>query len=134
MHQQVCVKVKYTFFFNKQYCYKQRQAKIDKNIKQMPSNTLKLNFCYLKIIHILHPRYYPKIVGHILNNKQKNMCVCMREILTIIIIMKIKMKMKKRSHIYDINRPKSRHGHKYSKYKALIITMLICIMQHLSNI
>ena len=28
--------------------------------KQMSSNTLRLNFCYLKIIYILHPRYHPK--------------------------------------------------------------------------
>ena len=72
-----------TRFYYKQYFYNQRQAKIDKNIKQMLSNTLKLNFCYLKIIHILHPLYYPKIVGHILNNTQKNMSVCMHKILMI---------------------------------------------------
>ena len=29
----------------------------------------------------------------------------------------MKMKMKKRSHKYDINRAKSRDGHKYNKYK-----------------
>ena len=40
--------------------------------KQMLSNTLGLNFSYLKIIHILHPRYHPKIIGHILKNKQKD--------------------------------------------------------------
>ena len=34
--------------------------------------TLRLNFCYLKIIHILHPRYHPEIIGHILKNKQNN--------------------------------------------------------------
>ena len=28
------------------------------------------------------------------------------------------MKMKNKSHRYDINRPRSRHGHKYSKYKV----------------
>ena len=33
--------------------------------------------------------------------------------------MKIKVKMKKRSHRYDINRPRSRHGHRYSKYKKV---------------
>ena len=45
------------------------------------------------------------------------------------------MKMKKRSHRYDINRPRSRHGHKYSTYKNYLITiMLICIKQQLSNI
>ena len=41
----------------------------------------------------------------------------------------------KRSHIYDINRPMSSHGHKCSKYKkCLIMIVLICIKQHLSNI
>ena len=30
--------------------------------------------------------------------------------------MKMKMKMKK-THIYDISKPRSRHGNKYSKYK-----------------
>ena len=29
--------------------------------------------------------------------------------------MKMKMEMKNRSHGYDINGPKSRHGHKYRK-------------------
>ena len=77
----------------------------------MLSNTLRLNFCYLKIIHILHPPY-PKIIGHILKNKQKNKCVY-HEIIQFI-IMKMKMKMKNRSPRYDIYRPWSRHGHKYS--------------------
>ena len=39
--------------------------------------------------------------------------------------------MKNRSHRYDINRPKSRHKRKYSKY---IIMMPIFIKQHLRNI
>ena len=42
----------------------------------MLSNTIRLNFCYLKIIHILHPLYHPKIIGHILKNMQKTKCVC----------------------------------------------------------
>ena len=45
------------------------------------------------------------------------------------------MKMKNRSHRYDISRIRSRHGHKYSKYEnCLIMTILICIKQHLRNI
>ena len=80
----------------------------------MLSNTLRLNFYYLKIIHTLHLRYNPKIMGHILKNKQKNKCVYIHEIMRLIII-KRKMKMKNRSHRYDINRPRSRHGHKHSK-------------------
>ena len=31
-----------------------------KKIKQILSGTLRLNFCYLKIIHTLHVRYHPK--------------------------------------------------------------------------
>ena len=30
------------------------------------------------------------------------------------------MKKKKISHRYNINRPRSRHGHKYSKYKTCL--------------
>ena len=47
----------------------------------------------------------------------------------------MKMKMKIRSHRYNINRPRCKHGHKYSKYKKFLgMMMLICIKQHLSNI
>ena len=38
--------------------------------------------------------------------------------------MKMKMKMKNISHRYDINRPRSRHGHKYSKYKKCLSIMM----------
>ena len=45
------------------------------------------------------------------------------------------MKMKNRSNRYDINRPRSRHGHRYTKYeKCLSMKMVICIKQHLRNI
>ena len=91
----------------------------------MLSNTLRLNFCYLKIIDIFHLRYHPKIIGYILKNKQKNKCGTVHEIIQLI-IMKMKMKMKNKSHRYDINRPRTRHGHKYSKYrKCLILTVLL---------
>ena len=42
-------------------------------------------------------------------------------------MMKMKMKMKNRSHRYDINRPKSRHGHKYNKYKNCLGMMIITL-------
>ena len=49
--------------------------------------------------------------------------------------MKIRLKMKSISQRYYINRPKSRHGHKYTEYKmCLSIIMATCIKQHLSNI
>ena len=46
-------------FFYKQHFYKQRQADIGKKSSKS-SNTLRVNFCYLKIIHTLDPRYHPK--------------------------------------------------------------------------
>ena len=101
----------------------------------MLSNTLRLNCCYMKIIHtqIIHLRYHPKVIGHILQNTQKKKCVCIHEIIRLI-IMKMKMKMKNRSRRYGINRPRGRHRHKCSKYKkCLIITMLICVKQHLTT-
>ena len=59
----------------------------------------------------------PKIIGHVLKNKQKNKCVCIHEIIRLIVI-KMKMKMKNRSHRFDINRPGPRHGQKYNKYQV----------------
>ena len=122
-----------TLFYN-QHFYKQRQAEIDKKVKHMLSNTLRLNFCFLKIIHILHPRYRPKIIGHIIKSKPKNKCVCIHEI-TQLIVRKMKMKMKNRSHRYDRNRPRFKHRHQYGKYKiCLSMMMLICFQEQLSNI
>ena len=79
-----------------------------------------LDFDYLKNIHILHPRYHAKITGDIVKNKQKKKCACVHEI-SGLIIMKMKMKMKNRSYRYDINGPRSRHGHKYSKYRKGLV-------------
>ena len=45
----------------------------------MLSNTPRLNFYYLKIMHVLHPSYYPKIIVHILKNEQKKKYVCKNE-------------------------------------------------------
>ena len=108
----------------------------------MLRNTLR--FCHLRFwtfaiwklcTILLQPHYYPKIIGHILvKNKQKNKCVCFNEIIRLI-IMKMEMKMKNTSRRYDINRTRSSHEHKYSKYKKhLSMMMLTCITQHLSNI
>ena len=95
--------------------------------KKMLSNTLRLNFCYLKIIHIFHPPYHPKTIGPILKNKQMKMYAFIHEIVRLI-IMKMKMKMKNRSHRYHINRLKSRYGHKHRKYKECLSMMIpLCI-------
>ena len=39
--------------------------------KQHFQSNFRLNFRYLEIIHFLHPRYHPKIIGDILKNVQK---------------------------------------------------------------
>ena len=79
-------------------------AKNQANAKQYPEAELLL----FENLHILHPRYHPKIIGHILKNKKKYQFVFLDEIIWVI-IMKMKMKMKNRSHIYNINSPRSRH-------------------------
>ena len=43
---------------------------------------------------MLNPRYQPRIIGHILKNKQKNKCVYIHGIIELV-KMKIKIKMKK---------------------------------------
>ena len=51
--------------------------------------------------------------------------------------MTIKMRLKKKngSPKYDMNRPRPRHGHEYTKYKMFLnIMMLECIKQHLGNV
>ena len=44
------------------FFHKQHQAEIGEKIKQKPSNTLRLNFCYFKIIRFLRPCYHPKLI------------------------------------------------------------------------
>ena len=46
----------------------------------------------------------------------KNKCVCIHDIMQWLNIMKMTMKMTIRSHRYNINRPRCKHGRKYSKY------------------
>ena len=42
--------------------------------------------------------------------------------------MKMRLEMKNRSQIYNMNRPRPRHGPKYTKYKMCFsITMVTCI-------
>ena len=48
--------------------------------------------------------------------------------------MKISLQMENGSQIYDINTPRPRHGHKYTKCKMCLgIMMVTCIEQHLIN-
>ena len=121
----------YTLFFKSNTFISNARLNWQK-IKQMLSNTLRLNFCYLKIIYILHPRNHRKITGHVLKNKRKNKCVCIHEIIRLIRT-RMKMRIKPTPHSYNINRARPSHGHKYSKCKKCL-SMMMLIKQHLSNI
>ena len=46
-------------------------AKNQANAKQQPET----KFCHLKIIHILHAGYHPKITIHILKKKKNQVCL-----------------------------------------------------------
>ena len=125
--------IKNTRFFYKQHFYSNIRLKLEKSIKQKLSNTLRLSFCYLKIIHILYPRYHPKVMVDILKNKPKDMNLCIHKIIRLI-IMKMRIKIKNRSHRYEMNIPRSRNKHRYSKYKkCLCMVMPLCMKQHKSN-
>ena len=49
-------------------------------------------------------------------------------------LIRIRLKMKNRSHRYNINRPKPRHGQRHTKYKMFQDNLVTCIKQHLNNI
>ena len=67
----------------------------------MLSKTLKLNLIFQ---NYSHSSLTLSSKNH-LKNKEKNKCVCIYEIIWLI-IMKIKTKIKNRSHRYNINRPR----------------------------
>ena len=91
------------------------------------SNILAWTFAIWKLLTVF---IYARMRTHAFSNKLKNKCVCIHEIIWVIMM---KMKMKNGSHRY-INRPRSRHGHKIVNIKSLSVMMLLCIKQHLSNI
>ena len=102
-----------------------------KKIKQKLSNTLRLTFRCLKIIHFFHPRYYPKRYSR---KRTKNKCVCFKDVIWLMAMI-IRLKMKSIIQRYGINRPGPRHGHKCTNYQmCLSIRTVINIKQHLSNI
>ena len=48
-------------------------------VKQILSNTLSMNFYYIKIVCIFLPSYHPKLIGYILKiSKTTSMSVFMR--------------------------------------------------------
>ena len=49
----------------------------------MLSNSLRLNFFFFKIVHFLHPRYHPAIIGDILKKyTKKQVCLFKQNYMT----------------------------------------------------
>ena len=64
----------------------------------MLRHTMRLKFCYLKIIHIFRPHYHPKITRRTLKSKEKKIYVYIHEIIQLIMI---KMKKQKKKNNID---------------------------------
>ena len=113
-------------FFYKQHFYKQSQTEIGKKL----SKSLRLNLRYLKIIPFFSTTLSPKNSRKCCKKYTKSKYVCLNEVIWLM-SMKMRLKMKNRSLRYNINRPRLRHGNKYTKYKmCLSIIMVIWIKQH----
>ena len=98
----------------------------------MLSSTLRLKFCYLKIIHIVHTSYHLKIIRHIPKNLAKEQ-VCLYSWDYAINHNENEGIKEKRSHRWGINRPGSTYRHKCGKYKKCFsVMMLICFKTGLS--
>ena len=64
----------------------------------------------------------------------RNKYVYLNEVIWLMTMKKM-LKMKKRSHRYNINRPRPTNGHKYTKYKMCFsVKIVICIKEHPNNI
>ena len=54
----------------------------------------------------------------------KNKCDCFNDIIWLITT-KMRLKMKNKSQIYDLNRSRPRHGHRFTKCKMCLSTMMV---------
>ena len=103
--------------------------KLEKNRAKVKQH-LEDEILVCKIARFLHPCYHPKIVVYILKNVEKTKCPYFNEIMLL-----INMKMKMKINRYDINRPRARRGHKFTKRKRCCrMMMIVYIKQHLTNI
>ena len=124
LNKSVCVPLILHAFFVSNTFISNARLKWQK-IKQKLSNTLRLNFRYLKIIRFFHPRYHPEIIEKVLKNVQKTTASVLINGVVWLITMKMRLKVKNRSERYDINWPRPRHGHKFPKYKMCLIVMIV---------
>ena len=66
------------------------------------------------------PHSHQKVIQDIVKSWAKQKCFCFNEIIWLV-IKKMKVKIENRSHRYDINRARSKHGPKHSKYKSVSV-------------
>ena len=67
-----------------------------RKIKQESSNTLRLKYCYWKIIRFFYPRFHPEIIK-ISKRCTNNNYACLNEVVWLM-TMKARLKMKNRLH------------------------------------
>ena len=106
---------------------KLKLAKNQAKAKQHPEAELLLFENYTLSLSMLSSKSnmrYSKIIA-------KNKCVCFNGILWLI-IMKRRMKMKNKSHRSSINRNRSRHVHKYTKYKIIYSQLCLSVICNLT--
>ena len=126
--RRISIKISTHIFFISNTFISNTRLKLANHQEKLSSTTFTQlnNFCYLKIIWFLHPRYHPKVIVHVQKIVQNSPCACFNKMISLI-TMKMKRKMKKRSHRYDINRPRPRHGHKYNIPNIKCVWMWWCL-------
>ena len=120
-------------FLYKQQLYKQRQAEIGKKSRKCQATPWGWTFTIWNYSHSSWTLLSKNNMAYSKNN-QKNKGVSFHNIMWLI-IMRMKMKKKNWSHRYGMDKPSSRQGHKYCKYKKCLNMMkVIRIEYYLSNI
>ena len=117
-----------TFISNARLKLTKNQVNAKQHPEQHPETELLLFENYLHFSFMLS-----KKIGHTLKNKEKNKCVCIHEIIWLL-IMEMKMKKESTYHIdTKKNRLRSRQRHKHSQYKKRLRMIIFICLIHLSN-
>ena len=133
VHKTISIHI-YSIFYEQYFTFirnaRLKLAKNQANAKQHPEAELllfeKYSLSLLRLSSKNNRRYSKKCT--------KNKYLCLNVVIWLM-TMKRPLKLKIKSHRYDINRPRSRHGQKHTKYKMCLSKMMvICIKQDLSNI
>ena len=101
------------------------QAEIGKKIEQKLNNTVRLlELLLLENYAVSSSTLSSKDNRRYSKKCAKNKYVYLNENIRLM-AKKMRLKMKNRSSRYDINRTRRRHGHKFTKYKICLHTMMV---------